>query len=285
MPLTVVDALGRLAGVKRTGRGWIAICPSHDDHDPSLEIWLGENDRPLFKCYSGCSVPAIRAAISGQPIGPTTFKPPTGDVAPCVDDATRSEWARRIWRESRPAAGTLVQTYLGSRGLTIAPPRSLRFHPNAKHSTGIYGPAMVAAVQAPDGRVIAIHRTYLRTDGSGKADVRPQKAMLGPVVSGAVRLAPVAPTLIIGEGIESTLSAMQATRLPGWAALSTSGMLRVELPAVVHGILIAADNDPPGRQAAREMAMRFSREGRSVRIAYPPLNSDFNDMLRQGISA
>ena len=38
----------------------------------------------------------------------------------------------------------------------------------------------------------------------------------------------------------------------------------------------------PGEAAAREAALRWKREGRSVRIAWPPRGCDFNDMLLGG---
>ena len=62
--------------------------------------------------------------------------------------------------------------------------------------------------------------------------------MLGRVAGGAVRLAPAAETIVIGEGIETTLAAMQHTGLPGWAALSTSGLMRLVPPAIVGTVII-----------------------------------------------
>jgi putative DNA primase/helicase len=86
---------------------------------------------------------------------------------PALDSAKRTDIALRIWREARPAAGTLVQTYLKSRRITIPVPPSLRFYARLKHTMGVYLPAMVAAVQDIDGVVVAIHRTYLRSDAHG----------------------------------------------------------------------------------------------------------------------
>ena len=68
---------------------------------------------------------------------------------------------------------------------------------------------MVAAVQAPDRTIAAIHRTYLLPGGTGKAQVSKPKMALGPLGSGAVRLAKAGPVLGLGEGIETALSAMQ----------------------------------------------------------------------------
>ena len=84
---------------------------------------------------------------------------------------------------------------------------------------------MIAPVtRGVDGLLLAIHRTFLARDGAGKAPVDPQKMMLGPCRGGAVRLAPLGSVLMVGEGIETCIAAMQATGHPAWAALSTSGL-------------------------------------------------------------
>jgi hypothetical protein len=84
---------------------------------------------------------------------------------------------------------------------------------------------------------------------------------------------------MVGEGIETCLAAMQATRRPAWAALSTSGLGALNLPDTVREVIVLADGDDPGEAAARRCAYRWKREGRSVRIARPPRGCDFNDVL------
>jgi hypothetical protein len=84
---------------------------------------------------------------------------------------------------------------------------------------------------------------------------------------------------MIGEGIETCLSAMQATGYPAWAALSTSGLHSLNLPRGVRDVIVLADGDEPGEAAARDCALRWKREGRRVRIARPPAGMDFNDLL------
>jgi hypothetical protein len=130
-----------------------------------------------------------------------------------------------------------------------------------------------------DDEPIAVHRTFLARDGADKAPVAPQKMMLGPCRGGAVRLGMLAGVLMVGEGIETCLAAMQATALPAWAALSTSGLRTLELPPDVREVIVLADGDPPGEAAARDCAWRWKREGRRVRIARPPQGMDFNDIL------
>ena len=171
----------------------------------------------------------------------------------------------------------LVEQYLCGRGITIPIPPTIRFHANLRHPSGIYAPAMVAAVEhARSGNaVIGIHRTWLRDDGGGKAALDPQKAALGPIAGGAVRLAPAGKILCLCEGIEDGLSILQATGIPTWATLGTSNLLRVELPEIVSEVIVCADNDAAGERAAHQAAARFLREARRVRIARPPRRQGF----------
>lgn len=280
--MTLTDALARLGGVRPCAGGYVAQCPAHGDRNASLSIKEGESGKTLFKCFAGCDYRAILDALGGRPRGQML----SPGAPRALDDARRTECAMRIWREARSAVSTLVETYLRSRGITIPVPPSLRFHPSLKHPCGLYLPCMLAGVQTLEGRIVAVHRTFLESDGTGKANVERQKMMLGPCAGGAVRFAKPASAIAIAEGIETALSVAQACPdLAVWATLSTSGMVALQLPDAVREVIICADADPPGEKAATDTAMRLKREGRNVRIAYPPLNRDFNDALREGISA
>jgi phage/plasmid primase-like uncharacterized protein len=143
---------------------------------------------------------------------------------------------------------------------------------------------MVGGVSRWPGRTVTgIHRTFLNEDGSGKASVRPDKMMLGECAGGALRLAAAGPLLVVTEGIETALSVMQAIELPTWAALSAVGLERLLLPELplASEVIIAADEDARGLQAAARAAARWIREGRRVRVARPASGlNDFNDVLR-----
>jgi hypothetical protein len=139
---------------------------------------------------------------------------------------------------------------------------------------------MVALVtRGSDCAPLAIHRTFLIRHGLSKAPVEPAKMMLGPCRGGAVRLGPIFDRVMIAEGIETALSAMQATGKTAWAALSTSGLRTLELPASIRNVVMLADGDNAGETAAQDAALRWTREGRCVRIARPPRGLDFNDVL------
>jgi phage/plasmid primase-like uncharacterized protein len=144
---------------------------------------------------------------------------------------------------------------------------------------------MVAAVTRwPSKLPSAIHRTFLRADGLGKASVEPAKMALGPCAGGAIRLAPPGATLALAEGIETGLAVQQSTGIPTWVTLSASNLPNVILPPLplTAEIVIAADPDPAGLRAAYAAAEQWSLEGRRVRVAIPPPNMDFNDILQRG---
>ncbi len=199
---------------------------------------------------------------------------------PDRDEGKRVNAALSIWQSTKAGCGTPVETYLRSRRVTIPPPPSLRFHCGLKHPSGNIWPAMVALVtRGTDAVPLAIHRTFLAHGGAAKALVEPQKMMLGPCRGGAVRLAPPSDVLMVGEGIETCLAAMQEAKCPAWAALSTSGLRSLDLPPEIRDVIVLADGDEPGESAARDCAVRWKREGRRVRIARPPRGCDFNDLL------
>jgi putative DNA primase/helicase len=270
----------------KTGGGWMARCPAHDDGKPSLSICDADNGKVLVRCHAGCDQEQVIANLRSRGLWPRRGERLFARIAPSSvdktdrDDAKRTAAADAIWRAARPSDGTLVKPYFVSRSLYLPPTLMLRFHPGLKHPSGSFWPAMVSRVtRGSDNAPLGIHRTFLARDGAGKAPVDPQKMMLGPCRGGAVRLAPLGSVLMVGEGIETCIAAMQATAHPAWAALSTSGLRTLDLPKDIRDVIVLADGDDAGEAAARDCAWRWKREGRRVRIARPPQGMDFNDML------
>jgi putative DNA primase/helicase len=107
--------------------------------------------------------------------------------------------------------------------------------------------------------------------------------MLGPCRGSVVRLDDPGDVLMVGEGIETCLAAMQATGLAAWAALSTSGLRALDLPRDLRDVIVLADGDDSGEAAAQDCAWRWKREGRRLRIARPPRGLDFNDLLMRRV--
>ena len=205
---------------------------------------------------------------------------PERDSGPDDADARR-EFARRVWERARPLADTLAETYLHARGVGhVAGAPSLRFAAGLSHpDTPGRFPCLVARVQDAHDAFLGVQRTYLAADGAGKANVESVRASLGSLSGGAVRLAaPEDGRLLVGEGIESTAAAMALIGLPGWATLGTPGLKAIQLPEHVRDVVIAADRDADGLEAAAALARRLEADGRDVEIRPPP-KGDFNDAL------
>ena len=142
-------------------------------------------------------------------------------------------------------------------------------------------PAMVAAIQGPDGRLQGVGITFLRPDGMGKAEIEQPRITRGELTGGAVRLAPAGPKLGIAEGLEDAATVQQETGLPCWAALGTSNLPRLELPATVREVVIIADRGEAGEAAAYAATRACVAKDRAVRIAWPPGGAkDFNAVLQ-----
>ena len=53
------NVLAKLKKVKKNGQGWQALCPAHEDENPSLSIDEGDDGRVLLYCHAGCSFDSI----------------------------------------------------------------------------------------------------------------------------------------------------------------------------------------------------------------------------------
>jgi len=224
-------------------------------------------DRALLWCANGCSQQELHDAVR-RLVGGTWTPPKQADMWTEAEVRRRKqEQALRLWKGSEPAIGTPVQAYGIARGLPdLAHSAALRFRLDCPHPDGGKLPAMLALVVDAAGVPIGVHRTYLRRDGAGKADVTPAKASLGPVWGGAIRLDPLAPELVVGEGIESAASAGRLLALPAWSALSAGNLARGQHPGPGHHPVPAQLLGEPGQRG--QVLLQFGRG--HERPAVPP---------------
>jgi hypothetical protein len=256
----------------------LAPSPGKAATDRSLDVRVYSPTNFFVYSYEG-SFQAARAHVSAA----LNLNPWEEDP---VEAYRKSQAAEDLWSWTTPASGTPVEIYLRSRAITIPPPPSLRFCQEAKHGPTLSKwPTMIArVVDGESGSSMGIHRTFLAPGGKRKAPVKPEKMMLGPCAGGAVRLAEFNPDrpLLIGEGIETSLSAMVMAQHPcqAWAALSIAGLDALALPDSVRSVVVLADNDGQGQRAAHRNASRWEKGGREVKVTSPPPEfNDFNDML------
>ena len=267
--------------LKRSGRSWRGGCPACG-YATSFMLREGRSGRPLLHCASCQDRNAIADAVA-RSTGQELPRDPPSDATHVATRERNRERAIALWNGSEPALGTLADVYLSAArklpGLAASP--AIRFRSDTRHPEGCRLPAMIALVTDVNDTPVAVHRTYLNRDG-GKATVEPAKASLGPVWGGAIRMHPIVANipLVIGEGIETSVSAGHLMGFPAWAAVSAGNLGKgLVLPPEVRSVVIAADPDEAGRNAAHDAWLRWTAEGRVVRVAVPDGPGDFNDLL------
>lgn len=287
---SIVAAQVRL---QRSGNEWKGCCPFHADSSPSFTIFAHGQRFHCFGCGASGDVLDFVQRAYGVPLPEAARMLGAADMsklnsASCwqISDVqgrrNSVKTALAIWERAEPITGTLAEVYLQARGLQPPYPPSLRFLSLACDKMGLL-PCLVASVQDAGGDVIGIQRIWLAHDGKRKADVAKPKRSLGHIKGGAIRLGePGEPGLLtVCEGPEDGLSLLEMLGRPVWVAAGATFLPAMQFPPEVRSILIGADNDPAGREAADKAALAFTDRGLTVRI-FRPLEGfkDFNDELR-----
>jgi hypothetical protein len=193
-----------------------------------------------------------------------------------------------VWNGTDPLEASAAEAYLWSRGLIVEDCRDIRFHReaprglprepgDARGPLPAPHPAMVAVVRKPSGVPAGLHVTYVLADGTGKAFGNRSRLMFGQIAGNAVHLTPPGPELAIGEGIETCAAYRARTGLLTWAALSTSQLRNFELPSRLRRLVIAADGDKGGMDAALALVDRAKRVC-AVEIDPAPEGKDWADV-------
>lgn len=189
-------------------------------------------------------------------------------------------WAR-IWRESVDPTGTMAESYLRSRALTLPDGVAgdvVRFH-HALRRDGETCPGMVCLFRdIHDDEACAIHRTYFSADGR-KLDRR----MLGRVKGAAIKLDAnenVTMGLHIGEGVETSIAAMLAGYRPTWAVGSASGIRKFPLLPGIDAITVLAERNDGGANEGAIAELQERWAGREVLVIEPLIGDDINDAWR-----
>jgi phage/plasmid primase-like uncharacterized protein len=210
----------------------------------------------------------------------------------------RQQWAEnalrneKTWAQCVPLVpGDPVTLYLTRRGFGgVWPlPEVLRLHRALPYwhegeNLGTF-PAMVAPVIARDGRTVALHRTYLTADGR-KADVPSPKKLTGtagPLEGTCISLfKPERGVIGIAEGIETALAAWRASDIPTMAAYCAGNLAAWQWPVRVHRVVIFADNDRGGREAADTLRVRVLSARLRCEVSTPTIEgTDWCDVWAQ----
>lgn len=194
------------------------------------------------------------------------------------------------------STGDPVDKYLKWRGIDILPEMNVSYNPAIDYwdkvndkwvKLGTY-PAMVAGLRnnevdrVTDNGIDIFQRvtykiTYLTHDGL-KADVPCQKKLMPTereFLGASVKVCRFTDTLAVSEGIENALSFTQITGVPCWSADTAGNLQKFDIPKGVKHLIVVADGDFVGKQAAYALAIRAqneaARENRDVKVTvyYP----------------
>ena len=266
----VVDMLP-LEGLQNVSGELTGPCPSCGGRDRfSINVKKGVWRCRICDPKGGDAIALVQLACSTNFIGAVEFLEGTRGIEISPDEIARRakakadadakaeasaaqyrafavDQARRVWRSALPFAGSPAAAYLAARRVDLsglpysfACFRYLSAHPYIKKINGARrelhrGPALISAIQGPDGRFSGVHQTWINPVEPGKkagiidpetGSAHPAKMVLGSKKGGAIRLTGTActGTLVIGEGIETT-----GTALVGEAVLGASYWAGVDL--------------------------------------------------------
>jgi hypothetical protein len=248
--------LAKLPGAKKTGTGWSARCPAHDDRRASLSIALGDDGVVLVRCHAGCDPAAILAAI-GLKLA-DLFPPKTG---PTPNRNGKSTPSLRTFATGKDAVAELERRH-GTRSALWT------YHDARSEPVGV-----VVRWDRPDGkdiRPVALHADRWRI--GAMPDPRPLYHL--PDLEAARRV-------VVCEGEK----AADAARALGFVATTSAGGSQAAgktdwLPLAGKEVWIMPDNDPPGRKYAATVVGLLAKltPAPVVRVVELPDLPDSGDM-------
>jgi len=295
--MSALKALAHTLGGDVAGDHVLAPGPGHSPRDRSMAVWLDDGTPSGVRVHSFANddyrdcLDYVRQRLGGGTAWHVSTPPETPRRREVPTDNTAR--ALELWDAARSPGGTPVETYLAGRGITLPDDVRradvLRLHEacpfRLDDGTTARLPALVALMRdIITDEPVGIHRTALKPDGSGKADLpglgNPKK-MLGRAKGAAIKLSAdedVTDGLGIAEGIETALSIMAAGWRPMWALGSAGTIASFPVLPGIECLTIFADADRAGLAAAQACQGRWRAAGRECPIVLPPHDgTDWND--------
>jgi putative DNA primase/helicase len=298
--LDYLQHIAHALGGEVSGRQVLAPGPGHSSHDRSLAVRPAPDapDGLLIYSHSGDDWRTCRDHVLSR-LGITrgrSFDVPERGWLPKPDGPAkgRIERAVALWRQGTEPRGTLVETYLASRGLVLVPNlamRVIRFHAACPWWDNVSGelvhiPAMLAVMRNIDtNEVTAVQRTALSETGR-----KIGRKTLGRKTGAAIKIwadEDVTMGLAIGEGLETVLSAMHLGFKPAWALGDARNVRYFPVLPGIECLTIIVDNDESGtgQGAALECSSQWTSAGHEVfRVIPDGCGEDINDLVRRTIA-
>ncbi len=283
----IVAALG--GDLYSGGRRANVPAPGHSAQDRSVSLLLTDS-RVVIHGFGGADWRTVRDHLRDRGFidvaGRLTGGGRTGASLPRPDSRLRLQTASNLWAGCLGLdGGGPADRYLRRRAVQGAAAASnLGFHPEAPVSVyeprGQRRPALIARISDREDRLTAVELTYLDRNGRLASGLRLTRKTVGLVPAGAAaRLASAAAEMLVGEGVVTTLCAMDRFQLPGWALMAANNLAAWTPPARVRRVLIAADRGAAGEGCAARLRRRLVPGGLEVRIVLPdPPFGDWNEV-------
>ncbi len=254
----VQNVLGNLERVKKSGDGWVAQCPAHDDQHASLSIGVGDDGRALLHCHTGCAVDAVVGAAGLQ----------VNDLfEPDLDVQTKRP-SRAKFTTTSEAVDAAHERLLGNDGVLRRLEQLRGWSTDAIRDAhvGLDGARVLFPYRNESGELTGVGRYHpnaearsgpkLVADPGSRRDLFPSPEGLnghnGPVL------------LVEGE--------------PDALAARSAGLVAIAVPGVNgwrpgsserftgRSVVVVFDCDQPGREAAKRVAEDLASAGVEVRI-------------------
>jgi hypothetical protein len=139
------NVLEHVEGVQKRGNGFWALCPAHEDHDPSLHIQEGDDGRALLICRAGCEQTRVMDALKARGLKPGDLFPDEAGAKSCPKvTRSASKGRERLAKRYAILDGSGALQGIHERWEDPATPDKKSFRwklPNGKYSRGVINPA------------------------------------------------------------------------------------------------------------------------------------------------
>lgn len=199
--------------------------------------------------------------------------------------------ARKLFGLGKTVYPTLASAYLLGRKIQRFGP-ALRYHstvfirPDENGETQKH-PALLAKITDNVGTITGCAKTFLDAKTEMLATFDNPKRVMGKLHGNAIRFGKgvYREDLIVGEGLENTLSVGTALPKVDLASCLTANHIALFIPPNhIKRLWIARDNDKAGEQAANRLRERVEPNGLWVGDLIPKLDDFNNDLQQRGVN-
>lgn len=271
----VAEVLRRLEKPRKSGKGWTALCPAHEDREPSLSVGEGADGRALLTCHRGCKFEKIASALGMAvvdlfpPRVPEMYTPRVSSNGATAHKHEPTPIASADEKRHWPVVATYP--YVDADGCEVF--QVLRKEPHVQLEGAEPKKTFVQRRREGDAWVWNL-------DG---IDTRPLYRL--PELLADLDMQR---TVLLVEG-EKDADTARSLGIPATAHAGGAKGWRAEYAEQLAGadVVIVPDNDTQGREWALEAAAALVHAGARVRMFAVPLldeKSDLTDWVRAGAS-